>query len=365
MRLFDHELPRREIARRTGRLDQIAGIVAGEHGDGPERGLRYLDLRSGGGLELRILVDRAFDIGELRAGGVPLGWRSPNGFRPPALHRADEDEGAGLLRTIDGFMITCGLDHVRGATEGSAAHFGTRRTRVRYPLHGRIHATAARLVGYGERWDGEECVLWCEGEVRQTMLYGEALVLRRRIEVPVGANRIEIRDRVENAGFRPAPHMILYHLNVGWPLLDEGTALHLGPGFARGDLAGPFGGPPAAGDLPGDELFEAGPPPGAEATCIVANDRLLDGMALEVAFATASLPNMQIWRNLTEGMYVLAVEPANHPALPRAELERDGRIRLLAPGEAIEHRLRLAVHRGAPALAGLRRRLAEPLDVNA
>ncbi|MCC7275412.1 MAG: aldose 1-epimerase family protein [Alphaproteobacteria bacterium] len=359
-RILGRDLSRRDLLRRTGRLEQFAGVTAGAYADGPECGVRYLDLRSGGGIELRVLIDRAFDIGELRADGISLGWRSANGFRAPGLHRAEEDEGAGLLRSLDGFLVTCGLDHVRGAAEGSAAHFGTRRTRVRYPLHGRIHATPARLVGYGERWDGEDCVLWCEGETRQTMLYGETLVLRRRIEVPLGGTGLSIRDRVENAGFRPTPHMILYHVNLGWPLLDEGTALALDGAFARADLRGAIGGAPAAADTTaGDELFEAGPGPG-EAACAVINEGLAGGLAVELTFDTATLPNMQIWRNLSEGIYVLAVEPANHPAAPRADLDRDGRVRHLAPGETVEHRLRLTVHRGPPAIAALRARLAAP-----
>jgi Domain of unknown function (DUF4432) len=30
-------------------------------------------------------------------------------------------------------------------------------------------------------------------------------------------------DRVVSAGFDRTPHMFLYHINVGWPLLDQGT----------------------------------------------------------------------------------------------------------------------------------------------
>lgn len=353
--MLDVGMPRRELMRWVGRLEQVAGVEMGAYADGPERGVRYLDMRSGSGTELRVLIDRGFDIGQLRTGGIPLGWRSANGFRAPGLHRAEEDESAGLLRTIDGFMITCGLDHVRGAAEGPAGHFGTRRTRVRYPLHGRIHATPARLLGYGEATTDHGVVLWCEGETRQTMLYGEALVLRRRIELPLGGDRVGVVDRVENAGFRRTPHMILYHLNLGWPLLDAGAELVLGRGFARGELAGPIAGPPAAAEeTAGDELFEMGPAAGEAAAALV-NATL--GVAVEISFDTTTLPQMQIWRNLTEGIYVLAIEPANHPAVPRAELERDGRLGWLDPGEAVEHRFAVALHRGADAIASLRSRL--------
>ena len=54
-------------------------------------------------------------------------------------------------------------------------------------------------------------------------VFGENLVLTRRIEAQLGGRAIAILDRVENRGFRPTPHMLLYHFNFGWPLLDQGS----------------------------------------------------------------------------------------------------------------------------------------------
>jgi hypothetical protein len=83
----------------------------------------------------------------------------------------------------------------------------------------------ARLAGYGERWDGDECVLWAEGEVLQSAVFGEQLVLHRRIEAKVGESCFVLRDRVTNAGHTRASHMFLYHCNVGFPVVDEGAEL--------------------------------------------------------------------------------------------------------------------------------------------
>ena len=38
-------------------------------------------------------------------------------------------------------------------------------------------------------------------------------------------NNIEIIDTVTNHGFDLTPHMLLYHINLGWPLVDEGSRL--------------------------------------------------------------------------------------------------------------------------------------------
>ena len=102
----------------------------------------------------------------------------------------------------------------------------------------------ARLAGYGEHWDGDRCTLWCEGLVQQSAVFGEDLHLRRRIEAEVGTDEIRVVDRVVNHGFYETPHMLLYHLNVGYPVLDEGArflapvadvvmASHAGEGYRR------------------------------------------------------------------------------------------------------------------------------------
>lgn len=366
--LHGRALSRAELRRRVGQPGQLHGIAAGQYTDGPERGVRYLDLRSGGGLEARVLVDRGFDLGELRFAGVPLSWRSPTGFRAPALHDAEAEDGAGILRSFDGFLVTCGPDHVRGAATGPAAHFGPRRQSVRYPMHGRHAMTPARLAGYGEAGgeaggeeDDADGVLWCAGEVRQAMLYGESLTLRRRVAAAVGGAAIEIADRIENDGFHATPHMLLYHLNLGFPLLDEDAELLLpgwptAPGSPAGAAALRRQGPPAGPDAPDEILDLAAPSGGGPAACALVNDRL--GLAVEVAFDGAALPHLQVWRNLADGMYVLAVEPATVPFRKRDALEAEGAVRFLAPGEAVSYRLRIAVHAGAPALAALRGRLA-------
>ena len=59
-------------------------------------------------------------------------------------------------------------------------------------------------------------------------MFAEDLHLHRRIEADVGGGEIRITDRVVNHGFRPTPHMFFYHVNLGYPLLDEG-ARYLAP----------------------------------------------------------------------------------------------------------------------------------------
>lgn len=357
--LYDRSYSRAALFERIGQLNQIAGITAGELTDGPQRGVRFLDLRSGGGLEIRVMVDRGFDIGELRFNGLPLSWRSVNGFRAPGMHNPEEDKGAGLLRSMDGLMVTCGLDHVRGAAEGPASHFGPRRQSTFYPLHGRIGQTPARLLSQGETWQKDDCLLHCEGLVRQSMMYGEALELHRRIELPMGGNTIEITDRISNQGHRPTPHMLLYHLNFGFPLLNPDAFLLLPESIAPDPARQKFLQQRLPSDDAADEILEVKPRANADGrvSAALVNPGLADGIAVEVCYDSTTLPALQIWRHLGLGMNVLAIEPATNVAASRAELERQDAIGFLQPGVELIYRLSLTVHHGADALRQLSARI--------
>ena len=51
------------------------------------------------------------------------------------------------------------------------------------------------------------------------------MTLQRRISTELGSNSILIEDIVTNLGFSPQPHLILYHCNLGFPLVSEHTRL--------------------------------------------------------------------------------------------------------------------------------------------
>ena len=147
-------------------------------GDGVERGVRVLEFRTGTGFEFDVVVDRAFDIGRCEHAGRALAWTSATGFAGPWFY---EPEGLGFFRSFGGGLLTtCGLDHALFMAEDTAEqyHYPPKQTET-FGLHGRVSNRPARLAGYGERWEGDECVLYAEGEVLQAAVFGEQLLLRR------------------------------------------------------------------------------------------------------------------------------------------------------------------------------------------
>src|SRR5699024_12196597 len=61
--------------------------------------------------------------------------------------------------------------------------------------------------------------------VFQSSDFGPHLKLKRTVSARLDESVIHVHDEVTNVGNEPAPHMILYHCNFGWPLVDEGTML--------------------------------------------------------------------------------------------------------------------------------------------
>ncbi len=358
--LHASRMTRRDLAALGGRLSQFAGVQSMRYEDGPARGVRVLEFRSGSGLRFTVLPDRAFDIHDCEHNGRAIGWHSPVGVRHPALVETGGEGGLGWLRGFSGLLATCGLDHFGFMDSESAGHFHyPARKTVEYGLHGRVANTPGRLLGYGEAWDGNSCTLFCEGEVRQATVFGENLVLRRRIEVAVGGSEITLRDRVTNEGFYRTPHMLLYHVNLGHPVIAEGSR-YLAP-VAEADWASHARDlrrqgvgyrvcpPPRDGFVEQVWAHRMRPGPDGVVPVAVVNDRLGFGVLLETS--KAELPCHLQWCCYQSGLYAMGIEPGTNHVDGHAAARERGELIELSHGEERSYTLRLAVLDGAPAIA--------------
>ena len=370
--VYDRELTRGELARRLSRLDATAGVRLVTLGDGAERGVRVLEFRTGTGLDFDVLVDRCMDVGAVRYRGAPIGWQSPTGFRSPWLHDPEGERGLGFLRSFTGFMNTCGLDHAFFMETVPAERYAyPAREAVDQPLHGRAPLTPARLVGYGARWEGDDCVLWAEGEVVQAAMFGEDLHLHRRIEARLGGSGFTVEDRVENHGFARTPHMLLYHVNLGWPLLDEGSEFRAPvervmwrshEAYRNGVGYRTMPPPQPTGFVEQVYTHAVGAEEDGTVPAALVNRRLDlggdgPGLAFLIEYDRAELPVLLEWQNVREGGYVLGIEPSTaHPG-GSALNEEHGLLHWLDHGEARRYRTRFSVVAGAAAVAALESRI--------
>lgn len=365
--LYGRKLTRRDIAERTGSLAQFAGVRLMTLGDGLERGIRMLEFRTGTGLRFTALVDRALDIADCEFRGQAIGWHSPTGFRHPGLHEYEGEDGLGFVRSFSGLLATCGLDHILGAEEVPGDNYNyPRRATIRHSLHGRIGTIPARLTGYGERWDGDDCLLWAEGIVQQSTMFGEDLHLHRRIEADVGGNEIRIRDRVVNHGFARTPHMFFYHVNVGHPLLDEGTrfvapiAEVLWASHAETYRAQDVG----YRTLPGPRhdfreqvwQHELAPDGDGLVSAAMMNDRI--GLGFEVAVSKSELPCFYQWQDFQAGHYAMGIEPSTHHVLGNLAARERGEMIWLEHDEGRDYAATFRVLDGGEQIAAAEARIA-------
>lgn len=359
-RLWGKDYSRNELLQRVGRLEQVAGVRLVERGDGTERGVRVLEFRTGTGFSFDVLVDRAMDIGRCEQQGRALGWQSPTGFSGPWFY---ENEELGWLRGFGGGLVTtCGLEHALFMADDTATHYNyPPKASERFGLHGRVSYLPATIRGYGAEWEGDECTLWAEGDVLQAAVFGENFLLRRRVEARVGEDRLSIHDTVTNNGWNPTPHMYLYHVNVGFPALDDGAELFV-----------PASNPQPRGehDVTGYRAFH-GPTPGYQeqvteheisaepdgsVPVAIANRAAAFG-AYEV-FNRKQLPFHFIWRMLGQGTYVVGIEPSTNRTSGRLPARESGELIILQPGETRTYDLELGALVGNDAIDQFAARVA-------
>ncbi len=342
MKLYGKDWTRRALEAHVGRIEQIGGLRRVQSTEGPESGVEQIQVRTGAGLSYSILPSRGLDIGLAEFGGVPLCWLSPNGEIHPAFY---DDRGLGWLRTAaGGLLMTCGLSQVGSPGVDGGEELG---------LHGRAHHTPARHVYAEGHWEGDEYFTVVRGEVEETSIFGWNLRLTRHIHSQLGKNEIVIRDVVENAGFEPAPHMLLYHFNFGFPLLEEQTEIH----FPEGSVI------PREPDLPLGGLENWHSPQAGYRERVYYHENLstaADGMAavtmcnphfpladrpliVHLAWNTLNLPVLVQWKMPGEGTHVLGIEPANCHVEGRAAERERGTLVMLAPGQTMEYHLKLTV----------------------
>jgi hypothetical protein len=298
------------LTGKVGDLRQLASVRRLVLDDGPEAGVRALLFSTGGGLDFMVMADRTLDVGTVHYRGTPLAWQGPGGFRHPALGSSLSDGGSGFGRLFSGFLVTCGLDHIRQPKDG-------------VPLHGHLPVTPARLLAYGEDWSSDRPTLFCEGEVVQASHGREAFRLRRRIESPIGGTSLSITDHVENCGPSSWPQAMLYHFNLGFPAIADGSSVSL-DGRSIGD--------PVALNNPAAEPDVSCLPVGATplATCTVTTPMRTGLFETAMTFSSNTLPYLQLWRDMRPRTGVLAIEPCTSDRQP------DGRSfpeRSLEPGE--------------------------------
>lgn len=305
-----------------GHESQLYGIEEHLLVGGKGNGMRLLQVTNGRGLEMVLLPDRSLDIGRLRLKGVNLSYFSPCGYVAPAYY--DNRDSQWLKSFTAGFLTTCGLEAVGSPCVDEGEHL---------PLHGSVANQPAEHVW----WQEEADALIIRGLIRDEVLFGRKLKMHREIRVSMTDNSFTISDRIENSGDRTEPLEILYHMNMGYPLLDEDSILTI-PSctvIPRDDHA--------AADISNWMHMEK-PQPGYVERCYyhrfagpgkasIYQPKL--GMELEISFDPAQLDGFVEWKMMGVRDYVLGLECGNCYPDGRDVMRKTGMLKFLEPGASV------------------------------
>jgi hypothetical protein len=190
-------------------------------------------------------------------------------------------------------------------------------------------------------------ILTVTGEVRQAKVFGENLLLRRTITADLGGSSLRVHDTITNEGIADAGIMVLYHCNIGWPLLDERATLSIPSrevsprdadaesGVARWDQVEE----PQAGYA--EQVFRHDFQ--NSGTAVVSIDNPATGIRLELLFDSATLPGLHQWKMSGEGHYVMGLEPTNaNWSFGRASAREAGILPILKRGDSLSYSLEFA-----------------------
>lgn len=327
--LYGEELTKKQILEKVGSLTQIAYIRREKIECGRASSMNVYHINNGV-LEFTVLIDKCMDIGSLSYKGMPMNFLARPGFMGNRWYQDGTDATRGIM---GGMMFTCGLTNV-GPSEMSDDG-------RELPKHGLIRTTPADMDGAKCFWDGDEYVMQVYGEIREASLFGNNIVIRRTIETKLGSGKVHVHDDIENECQESLPLMIMYHCNVGYPVLDKNTVflINAEKTTGRDDIASAgmseydkFAAPVVGFD---EQVFyhKLKSVNGYSKATIVNPDR---NIGVRICFSSKELPNLIQWKCPAAGDYVMGIEPSNCYPEGLTNQKETGELRILKPLEQIK-----------------------------
>lgn len=286
------------------------------------------------GLRVEIVVDRGFDVFRAEYQGRPLSWQGPPGMRSRFSY---EPQGWGWLRNFQGgLLVTCGLEHVLMPVDRSSPEYRFLPDMPRHlGLHGRVANEAGEILERQLVQVEGEPVLRIVGRVIQAALYHERLWMLRTIEIPVFEPEIRIHDVVRNVGHYETHHELLYHINLGYPLVDAGAEVRIASksGEEMIRITDPV--PGFVEQVTGHDMARS--PDGRAAVELV---NVPAGRSLKLDYTADRLPYFYVWHMVDEGVYAIGFEPSTSK---RSDGNEEPSLSYLRPNEEAEYDLRFRV----------------------
>lgn len=316
-----------------GHESQYYGVEEHRLIGGKGDGMRLFQVRNGKGLSFTVSAARAADISRLEFCGMNMGYFAPCGYVSPAYY--DDREDLFLKSFTAGFLTTCGLTNVGSPCEDAGE---------KLPLHGSIGNTPAEHI----YWESDEKEIRLHAKVIDARLFSHKLVLSRVISCSLQENAFAIEDTVKNEGDGAYPVEVLYHINIGYPLLSEKSLLSI-----LSDEVIPRNRRAAEGIGEWDKMGK--PEAGFEEQCYYHKFGKVgkagvfqpeEGLGLMLLFDGANLNYFTEWKMTGIRDYALGLEPGNCHPDGRKKMREDGALKILQPKEEVTYRVGIRMIKG-------------------
>lgn len=212
LNIFGKNYSREDQRRYFGDSTAVAGTRRIELRDGKSEGVRLTQVVIGTGLVYEVIESRGLDLGRCYYKGLPVSYMGYNHEVAPEYFTAQGDSG--LWQYGGGMMVGCGLAQIGGPCTDDGEPL---------PQHSWLSNEPAEWVNVSREGSGDEESLVIRGKVRESKALFRNVSLTRKVSSRVDPNEILIEDTIENEDFERQPLMLLYHFNVGHPILDAGA----------------------------------------------------------------------------------------------------------------------------------------------
>lgn len=291
--------------------------------------------------QLRVCPTRGMGIIDATMDELRLGWDSPvKEIVNPVFVDQQRRGRTGWLEGFNEFVVRCGLEFM-GPPCKDFEH-----TAVGEPpasdttLHGKIANIPASEVEIIAQTTAPYAIT-LRGIVHERSMYGPKLALTADLTIVPGEQGFTLNDTITNHGGQLAEMCLLYHINQGRPVLDNGAR-----------LVGAF-----ADSAPRDEGYSdkqikqfdryGNPEPGSHeyvyfvdlepdrsgrVSVLLHNKK--KNLGLQVGWNKKQLPLFTLWKALHDERdgYVTGLEPCTTYPMPRPSEREEGNLVQLKPG---------------------------------
>ena len=287
--------------------------------NGKGDGMHFIYVRNGLGLECFISLDRAGDISRVIYKGDNFGYFAPCGYVAPQYY---DNKGAGFLKSFTaGFFTTCGLTAVGSPCVDDGEEL---------PLHGTVSHIPAVLNSIEETDDGLSVLL----TVTDAAIFNRKLVMKRRYTFSYTDNTFTVSDTVTNKADTKSPFMIMYHCNMGYPLLGENSIVKIPNNsvIARDAEAEAYIDSALVMEKPQSSFKERCYYYNVTGDVSIFNPDINKGLVM--SYDKSTLPFFTEWKMMGKTDYVLGLEPGNCTPDGRDVMRKNGTLRNLDPDES-------------------------------